>query len=203
VLPRSIATFEAFENALTLDIAMGGSTNTILHILAIAHEAGVDFTLADIDRLSRQVPCLCKVAPSSSEHIEDVSRAGGVLAILGALDRAGLLHRDAATVHEPTLGAALDAQDIRRPTAKAEALLRARAAPGGVRTTEAFSQDTYFPTPDLDGARGVIREREHAHSADGGLAVLHGNLASEGCVVKTAGVDPEVWSFEGRARFCE
>ena len=203
VLPRSIATFEAFENALALDIAMGGSTNTILHILAIAHEAGVDFTLADIDRLSRVVPCLCKVAPSSSDHIEDVSRAGGVLTILGALDRAGLIHRGAATVHEATLGAALDANDIRRPSAKADAHQRARAAPGGVRTTEAFSQDTYFPAADLDGAHGVIREREHAHSQDGGLAVLHGNLASEGCVVKTAGVDASVWTFEGRARICE
>ena len=200
VLPRSIGTFEAFENAMTLDIAMGGSTNTVLHILAIAHEAGVPFTMRDIDRLSHRVPNICKVAPSSSYHVEDVNRAGGIFTILGALDRAGLIHRDVHTVHAAALGAAVDTNDIRRPTATAAARQRALAAPGGVRTTVAFSQDTYYAEPDNDGAGGCIREVDHAYSVDGGLAVLYGNLAEDGCIVKTAGVDQSILHFEGPAR---
>ncbi len=200
VLPRSIATFEAFENAMTLDIAMGGSTNTVLHILAIAHEAGVPFTMGDIDRLSHRVPNLCKVAPSSAYHVEDVNRAGGIFTILGALDRAGLIHRDVRTVHAKTMGEAIDFNDIRRPTATAAARQRSRAAPGGVPTNVGFSQDKYYAEPDTDVARGCIRETEHAYSKDGGLAVLHGNLAEDGCIVKTAGVDESIWRFEGPAR---
>jgi dihydroxy-acid dehydratase len=200
VLPRSIATFEAFENAMALDIAMGGSTNTVLHILAIAHEAGVKFTMADIDRLSRRVPNICKVAPSSSYHVEDVHHAGGIFTILGELDRAGLIHRDAKTVHAKTLGAAIDTDDIRRPTATPEARQRTLAAPGGVPTKVAFSQDKYFAEPDADAARGCIRDAAHAYSKDGGLAVLHGNIAEDGCIMKTAGVDESIWRFEGPAR---
>jgi dihydroxy-acid dehydratase len=200
VLPRSIASFEAFENAMTLDIAMGGSTNTVLHILAIAEEAGVNFTMQDIDRLSRKVPNLCKVAPSSHYHVEDVHRAGGIFTILGELDRAGLIHRQVGTVHARTLGEALDAEDVRRPSASARAKQRALAAPGGVRTTVAFSQDKYFDKLDDDAANGCIRDVEHAHSRDGGLAVLFGNIAEQGCIVKTAGVDKEILQFEGRAR---
>jgi dihydroxy-acid dehydratase len=200
VLPRRIATFEAFENAMTLDIAMGGSTNTVLHLLAIAHEAGVDFTMRDIDRLSRRVPNLCKVAPSSHYHVEDVNHAGGIFTILGALDRAGLLHRDAGTVHARTMGEAVDANDVRRPSAKPEAVQRALAAPGGVRTNVGFSQDKHFAALDLDAEQGCIRELDHAYSRDGGLAVLTGNLATDGCIVKTAGVDESIWRFEGPAR---
>jgi dihydroxy-acid dehydratase len=200
ILPRGVATFEAFENAMALDIAMGGSTNTVLHILAIAHEAGVAFTMADIDRLSRRVPNICKVAPSSHYHVEDVHRAGGVFTILGELDRAGLIHRDARTVHAPTIGAALDAADIRRPTANAEAHQRALAAPGGVATKVAFSQDKYFVSADTDVEKGCIRDVPHAYSKEGGLAVLYGNLAEDGCIVKTAGVDESIWKFEGPAR---
>ena len=200
VLPRSIATFEAFENAMTLDIAMGGSTNTVLHILAIAHEAGVAFTMADIDRLSRIVPNICKVAPSSAYHVEDVHRAGGIFTILGELDRAGLFHAEAKTVHAPTMRAALDSNDIRRPTSTPEAKQRALAAPGGVPTKVAFSQDKYFATVDDDAAKGCIRDREHAYSQDGGLAVLFGNIAVDGCIVKTAGVDASALKFEGPAR---
>jgi len=200
VLPRSIATFEAFENAMTLDIAMGGSTNTVLHILAIAHEAGVPFTMGDIDRLSRRVPNLCKVAPSSAYHVEDVNRAGGIFTILGALDRAGLIHRGVGTVHEKTIGAGIDLHDIRRPTATAAARRRSLAAPGGVATTVGFSQDKYYAEPDTDAAHGCIREVETAYSKDGGLAVLHGNIAEDGCIVKTAGVDESIWCFEGPAR---
>ena len=200
VLPRSIATVEAFENAMTLDIAMGGSTNTVLHILAVAHEAGGSFSMQDIDRLSHRVPNMCRVAPSSVYHLEDVSRAGGIFTILGALDRAGLVHRDVRTVHARALGAAIDANDIRRPTASAAARERALTAPGGVRTTEAFSQDKYYAEADTDGVEGCIREVEHAYSKDGGLAVLYGNLAEEGCIVKTAGVDQSIWRFEGPAR---
>jgi dihydroxy-acid dehydratase len=200
VLPRSVATFEAFENAMALDIAMGGSTNTVLHILAIAHEAGVAFTMADIDRLSRRVPNICKVAPSSHYHVEDVHRAGGVFTILGELDKAGLIHREARTVHAPTMGAALDSADIRRATATAEAHQRALAAPGGVPTRVAFSQDKYFATPDSDVEKGCIRDVAHAYSKEGGLAVLYGNLAEDGCIVKTAGVDESIWKFEGPAR---
>ncbi|MFI5395961.1 MAG: dihydroxy-acid dehydratase [Candidatus Binatia bacterium] len=200
VLPRSVATLEAFENAMTLDIAMGGSTNTVLHLLAIAHEAGVPFTMQDIDRLSRRVPNICKVAPSSSYHVEDVNRAGGIFTILGALDRAGLIHREVRTVHAATVGEAIDTNDIRRPTASATAQRRALAAPGGVQTTVAFSQDKYYAEPDTDAAAGCIRDVERAYSADGGLAVLYGNLAEDGCIVKTAGVDKSIWHFEGPAR---
>jgi dihydroxy-acid dehydratase len=203
VLPRSIATFEAFENAMTLDIAMGGSTNTVLHILAIAHEAGVPFTMKDVDRLSRRVPNICKVAPSSHYHVEDVNRAGGIFTILGELDRAGLIHRDVPTVHSRTMGEAIDANDVRRPTATPEARQRSLAAPGGVRTTVAFSQSTYYAELDTDRVRGCIRSVEHAYSQDGGLAVLYGNLAKDGCIVKTAGVDESIWTFEGPARVFE
>ncbi|WP_437766085.1 dihydroxy-acid dehydratase [Sorangium sp. So ce281] len=200
VLPRSIATFEAFENAMALDIAMGGSTNTVLHILAVAREAQVDFKMADIDRMSRKVPNICKVAPSSHHHVEDVHRAGGVLTILGELDRAGLIHRQVGTVHAGTLGEAIDENDIRRPTATAAAKKRSLAAPGGVPTTVAFSQDKYFADTDDDAQKGCIRDVDHAYSREGGLAVLYGNIAVDGCIVKTAGVDPEIWKFEGPAR---
>jgi dihydroxy-acid dehydratase len=200
VTPRAIATFEAFENAMTLDIAMGGSTNTVLHLLAIAHEAGVPFEMKDIDRLSRKVPNVCKVAPSSHHHVEDVHRAGGILSILGELDRAGLVHRGVSTVHTKTLGAAIDENDLRRPSASAAAKDRALAAPGGVPTKVAFSQDKYFAEPDIDREHGCIRDIEHAYSKDGGLAVLYGNLAREGCIVKTAGVDASILEFEGPAR---
>jgi dihydroxy-acid dehydratase len=200
VLPRAIATFEAFENAMALDIAMGGSTNTVLHILAIAREAGVPFTMADMDRLSRKVPNLCKVAPSSSYHVEDVHRAGGIFTILGQLERAGLLHRHVGTVHAKTMGQAVDENDVHRPTATPAAKARALAAPGGVATKVAFSQDKYFDKPDLDLARGCIRDVEHAFSREGGLAVLYGNFAKDGCIVKTAGVDESIWKFEGPAR---
>jgi len=203
VLPRSIATFEAFENAITLDIAMGGSTNTVLHMLAIAHEAGVPFTMRDIDRLSRTVPNICKVAPSSSYHVEDVNRAGGILSILGELDRAGLIRRDVGTVHAATMAAALDVNHIDRASASDEARQRALAAPGGVRTTLAFSQDKYFAEADLDRSSGCLRSVEHAYSKEGGLAVLYGNLAEDGCIVKTAGVDESIWVFEGPARIFE
>jgi dihydroxy-acid dehydratase len=200
MLPRSVASFEAFENAIALDIAMGGSTNTVLHLLAIAHEAGVPFTMADIDRMSRKVPTLCKVAPSSDYHVEDVHRAGGIFTILGELDRAGLIHRGAATVHARTLGEAIDDNDIRRKTATVVAKKRGLAAPGGVRTQVAFSQDKYFAELDTDAGQGCIRDAERAYSRDGGLVVLYGNIAREGCILKTAGVDKAVWRFEGRAR---
>jgi dihydroxy-acid dehydratase len=197
--PRGIATREAFENAMTLDIAMGGSTNTVLHLLAAAQEGGVDFTMADIDRLSRRVPNLCKVAPSlSSVHLEDVHRAGGVMAILGELDRAGLLHRDVATVHAPTLGDALAKWDVRRSDDE-EVRTFYRAAPGGVRTTQAFSQSSRYDTLDLDREKGVVRDADHAFSRDGGLAVLFGNIAEDGGIVKTAGVDASSLVFAGPA----
>jgi dihydroxy-acid dehydratase len=179
---------------------MGGSTNTVLHILAIAHEAGVAFEMKDIDRLSRRVPNMCKVAPSSHYHVEDVHRAGGIMSILGELDRAGLIHRDVRTVHTETMGAAIDQNDIRRPTATAAAKERALAAPGGVATKVAFSQDKYFRDADVDRERGCIRDHEHAYSKDGGLGVLYGNIAADGCIVKTAGVDESIWKFEGPAR---
>ncbi|HEY3500614.1 MAG TPA: dihydroxy-acid dehydratase [Polyangiaceae bacterium] len=200
VLPRSIATFEAFENAMALDIAMGGSTNTVLHILAIAREAGVAFEMKDIDRLSRKVPNVCKVAPSSHYHVEDVHRAGGILSILGELDRGGLLHREVHTVHSATLGEAIDQNDLRGKAVSGEAKARALAAPGGVPTKVAFSQDKYFGEADVDRERGCIRDIPHAYSQDGGLAVLYGNLANEGCIVKTAGVDAAILKFEGPAR---
>ncbi|TWB24774.1 dihydroxyacid dehydratase [Nitrospirillum amazonense] len=203
VLPRSIATFEGFENAIALDIAMGGSTNTVLHLLAAAYEGGVDFTMADIDRMSRRVPHLCKVAPSSATvHIEDVHRAGGIMGILGELDRAGLLHRDVPTVHAPTIGAAVDRWDITRAN-DADISEFYAAAPGGVRTTQAFSQASRYTSLDRDRVNGIIRNKENAFSQDGGLAVLYGNLAVDGCIVKTAGVDPAALTFTGKARVFE
>jgi dihydroxy-acid dehydratase len=203
VLPRSIATFAAFSNAMALDIAMGGSTNTILHLLAMAQEAEVPFTIADIDRLSRKVPNLCKVAPSSPDvHVEDVHRAGGVMGILGELDRAGLINPSARTVHARTLGEALDTWDIRRNRDAARDQFY-RAAPGEERTTEPFVQSRRFPALDLDRSGGAIRDVAHAYSQDGGLAVLFGNLAEEGSVVKTAGVDPAHLVFQGPARVFE
>jgi dihydroxy-acid dehydratase len=203
VLPRGIATFAAFKNAMTLDIAMGGSTNTVLHLLAAAHEAEVNFTMDDIDRLSRTVPVLCKVAPAKSDvHLEDVHRAGGVMAILGELDRAELLDTLVGTVHTATLGEALKHWDVVR-TASEEVREFYRAAPGGVPTQEAFSQSRRYTSLDLDRATGVIRNLEHAFSKDGGLAVLYGNLAEDGCIVKTAGVDPSILSFSGPAHVFE
>ena len=203
VLPRRIASFKAFENAMSLDIAMGGSTNTVLHLLAAAHEAGVDFTMADIDRLSRKVPCLCKVAPAKSDvHMEDVHRAGGIMAILGELDRAGLLHPDCSTVHSKTIRDALRRWDIRQSNS-ASVQQFYLAAPGGVPTQTAFSQSQRWKELDLDRAGGVIRESEHAFSRDGGLAVLKGNLALDGCIVKTAGVDESIHVFAGPARVFE
>ena len=204
VLPRGIATFEAFENAMSLDIAMGGSTNTVLHLLAAAHEAGVPFTMHDIDRLSRQVPNLCKVAPATQKyHMEDVHRAGGVMASLGALDRAGLLHREVRTVHSETLAEALDRWDITRPSSWDEARIRYAAGPAGIPTQQAFSQATRWPSLDLDRENGCIRDQDHAYSQDGGVAVLYGNLAEEGCIVKTAGVDESSLLFQGPARIME
>ena len=204
ILPRSIATKKTFENAMALDISMGGSTNTILHLLAIAREAGVDFTMSDIDRMSRQVPNLCKVAPATEKyHIEDVHRAGGIFTILGELERAGLLHTDVSTIHTDQLDQALAQHDIRRKTASPEAKRRALAAPGGVRTTLAFSQDKYFAETDDDAEAGCIRAAPHAYSKEGGLAVLYGNIAVNGCIVKTAGVDESIWKFSGRARVFE
>jgi dihydroxy-acid dehydratase len=203
VLPRSIATFEAFENAMTLDIAMGGSTNTVLHLLAAAQEGEVPFTMADIDRLSRRVPHLCKVAPSTPDvHVEDVHRAGGIFGILGELDRAGLLHRETRTVHSKTLGEAIDRMDVKRTEAPAVKEFY-RAAPGGVRTTVPFSQSARYPELDLDRERGAIHDLAHAFSVDGGLAVLFGNIAEDGCIVKTAGVDAAHLTFEGPARIFE
>jgi dihydroxy-acid dehydratase len=203
VLPRAIAGFAAFENAMTLDIAMGGSTNTVLHLLAAANEAGVNFTMADIDRLSRRVPNLCKVAPSVPDvHVEDVHRAGGIMGIMGELDRAGLIHQAVKTVHAASLGEALDRWDVRR-SAEAPVTQFYRAAPGGVRTVEAFSQAARFSELDTDRAGGVIRDAGHAFSKDGGLAVLYGNIAEDGCIVKTAGVDAASLVFAGPAVICE
>lgn len=199
VLPRSIASFEAFENAMALDIAMGGSTNTVLHLLAVANEAKVPFTMADMDRLSRKIPCLSKVAPSSSYHMEDVHRAGGVYGILGELDRAGLIHRDIPTVHSKTIGDALDEWDVARESSSDKAKEYYRAGPGGVPSYEAFSQEVRYPELDLDRENGCVRSVENAHSQDGGLAVLYGNLAQDGCIVKTAGVDESILVFEGTA----
>ncbi|MWV27856.1 dihydroxy-acid dehydratase [Aurantiacibacter rhizosphaerae] len=203
VLPRSIANFQAFENAMSLDIAMGGSTNTVLHLLAAAHEAGIDFTMADIDKLSRKVPCLSKVAPAKSDvHMEDVHRAGGIMAILGQLDRAGLLHTALPTVHSPTMGDALDDWDVSR-TGNPKVHEFYKAAPGGVPTQTAFSQSRRWDELDLDRENGVIRSAEHAFSQDGGLAVLYGNIARDGCIVKTAGVDESILKFTGPARVYE
>ncbi|MBI5937921.1 MAG: dihydroxy-acid dehydratase [Betaproteobacteria bacterium] len=203
VLPRNIATFEAFENAMALDIAMGGSTNTVLHLLAAAKEAGVDFTMADIDRMSRKVPHLCKVAPSiQTYHMEDVHRAGGVVGILSELDRAGLIHRDCHTVHSKTLGEALSIWDIMHAH-DISVFEFFKAAPGGVPTQVAFSQDRRYPELDMDRSKGCIRDMENAYSKDGGLAVLYGNLAEDGCIVKTAGVDASILKFSGPARIFE
>ena len=203
VLPRAIATKQAFENAMTLDIAMGGSTNTVLHLLASAQEGGVDFTMADIDRLSRKVPHLCKVAPSTQKyHMEDVHRAGGVVGILGELERAGLLHTDVRNVLGLSLAELLEAYDVTR---SASALVKDfyRAGPAGIRTTKAFSQDCRWPDLDVDRQDGCIRSKEHAYSQDGGLAVLSGNLALNGCIVKTAGVDESNLVFSGPAKVFE
>ena len=201
--PRGIATFNAFENAMTLDIAMGGSTNTILHLLAAAVEGGVPFTMKDIDRLSRRVPHLSKVAPSTNKyHMEDVHRAGGIMRILGELDRAGLIHTDCHTVHEPTMAGAIAKWDIRR-TDDAGIRKFYAAAPGGVPTQTAFSQERYWDSLDLDAKDGCIRDIDHAYSKDGGLAVLFGNMALDGCVVKTAGVDASILTFSGPAKVCE
>src|SRR5438552_2955395 len=199
VLPRSVATRDAFENAMALDVAMGGSTNTILHLLAAAHEARVGFGLKEIDELSRRVPCLCKVAPSSSYHVEDVHRAGGIPAILGELDRAGLLNTGVHTVHSSSLREFLDTWDLRSGMVTQEAEELFHAAPGGVRTTRPYSQSARWSTLDTDRDGGCIRDSEHAYSADGGLAVLYGNLAPEGAIVKTAGVPEELSHFSGPA----
>jgi len=199
VLPRSIARFEAFENAMRLDVAMGGSTNTVLHLLAAANEAGAPFGMADVDRISRATPNLAKLSPSDPNwHVEDVHRAGGIWRILGELDRIGLLNRNVPTVHEATLGDAIERWDVRRTPAP-EVVEFFRAAPGGERTTRAFSQDRRWDSLDLDVERGCVRDAGHAYSADGGLAVLYGNLAAEGCIVKTAGVDAKLLRFRGRA----
>ena len=203
VLPRSIATKAAFENAMSLDIAMGGSTNTVLHLLAVAHEAGVDFTMQDIDRLSRRVPVLCKVAPNSHYHIQDVNRAGGIFAILGELDHAGLLDTSVHRIDGRTLGEAIAACDILSPTASDTARHRALSAPAGHYSRELGSQQTYYEEPDTDRTAGCIRDAEHAYFRDGGLAVLTGNIARSGCVVKTAGVDEKLFVFRGPARVYE
>ena len=203
VLPRSIANFQAFENAMRLDIAMGGSSNTVLHLLAAAYEGGVDFTMSDIDRLSRETPCLCKVAPAKNDvHMEDVHRAGGVMAILGELDRAGLLHTECSTVHSANMGEALGRWDIARTNSE-EVRKFFRAAPGGVPTQTAFSQERRWDDLDLDRAGGVIRSAKTPFSEDGGLAVLTGNLALDGCIVKTAGVDESILKFTGPAKVYE
>ncbi|MDP2153258.1 MAG: dihydroxy-acid dehydratase [Methylotenera sp.] len=203
VLPRSIANMKAFENAMSLDVAMGGSTNTVLHLLAAAHEAGLDFTMSDIDRISRKVPCVSKVAPATAKyHMEDVHRAGGVMGILGELDRAGVIHRDTPMVHSPSLGDALNEWDI-KVTQNEDVKKFFRAAPGGISTTIAFSQSMLYPTLDDDRSEGCIRDKAHAYSQDGGLAVLYGNIALDGCIVKTAGVDDSILKFNGRARIFE
>ncbi|SFT95128.1 dihydroxy-acid dehydratase [Actinopolyspora lacussalsi subsp. righensis] len=203
VLPRSIADERAFENALALDMAMGGSTNTVLHTLAAAREGEIDFTLSDIERISRDVPCLAKVSPNSNYHMEDVHRAGGITAILGELDRGGLLNREVRSVHSPSLESWLSEWDVRGESPAEHASELFHAAPGGVRTTEAFSTDNRWSTLDTDAAEGCIRDVAHAYTADGGLAVLRGNLAEDGAVVKTAGVDEGLWIFQGTARVLE
>jgi dihydroxy-acid dehydratase len=203
VLPRNIATFEAFENAMSLDIAMGGSTNTVLHLLACAQSAEVDFTMDDIDRLSRKVPCLCKVAPNTQKyHIEDVHRAGGIMRLLGELKRGGLLNTDSPTVHSSSIGAAVDKWDLRSNPSE-EAKVFFAAAPGRKYSVTAFSQDARWESLDVDPVEGCVRDIEHAYSQDGGLAVLKGNIALDGCIVKTAGVDESILKFTGRARVFE
>ena len=203
VLPRSIATRSAFMNAMTLDIAMGGSTNTVLHILAIAREAGVDFTMKDIDELSRKVPVLCKVAPSSSYHVEDVNRAGGILGILGELEKAGLIDTNVRRVDQLTLGEAIARYDIRNGDHDPEALEIFLSAPAGIKNLSLGSQRVMYKDPDLDREKGCIRSIENCYFKDGGLAILYGNIARNGCVVKTAGVDPSIFHFKGPARVCE
>ncbi|MBX6964452.1 dihydroxy-acid dehydratase [Alcaligenes faecalis] len=203
VLPRNIATYQAFENAMTLDVAMGGSTNTVLHLLAAAQEAGVEFTMADIDKISRRVPCLCKVAPATPEfHMEDVHRAGGIMAILAELGRADLLNLDVGNVHSGTLREAIKRWDVKGDNVKAISDFF-RASPGGIPTQVAFSQDRYYQELDTDRAKGCIRDKANAYSQDGGLAVLYGNLAINGCIVKTAGVDESILTFTGTARVYE
>ena len=203
VLPRNIANFKAFENAVALDVAMGGSTNTVLHLLAAAREAEVPFTMADIDRMSRKVPCLSKVAPAVPDvHIEDVHRAGGIMAILGELARGGLLHTDVPTVHSKTMADAIAQWDVTVTQDEAVHTFY-KAAPGGIPTQVAFSQDSRWKALDTDRAKGVIRSKENAFTADGGLAVLYGNIAEKGCIVKTAGVDESIWQFTGKARVFE
>ncbi len=199
VLPRSIATKKAFENAMRLDIAMGGSSNTVLHLLAVAQEAGVDFTMKDIDRLSRKTPCICKVAPTVHDiHVEDVNRAGGIIGILAELDRMGLIHRECHTVHAKTIGEAIDTNDVTKNPPE-EIKNRYLAGPGRKFNITAFSQDFHYDSLDLDRAGGSIRDAAHAYSKDGGLAVLYGNLALDGCIVKTAGVDESILKFTGPA----
>ncbi|TVT33408.1 dihydroxy-acid dehydratase [Amycolatopsis rhizosphaerae] len=202
-LPRSIANKKAFENAMALDMAMGGSTNTVLHILAAAQEGEIDFTIDDIDAIGRRVPCLSKVSPNSDYHMEDVHRAGGIPAILGELNRAGLLNKDVHAVHSPGLEAWLSTWDIRAESPSAEAVELFHAAPGGVRTTEAFSTANRWSSLDTDAAGGCIRDIEHAYTADGGLAILRGNLAERGAVIKSAGIDESLWVFQGPARVVE
>jgi len=203
VLPRSIASYEAFQNAMALDVAMGGSTNTVLHLLAIAREAKVHFNMNDMDHISRKVPCLSKVAPNSKDYyMEDVHRAGGIMRILGELDRGGLLNRDVATVHASTMGAALELWDISRTEDEAVKQFY-KAAPGNVRTTQAFSQSKRWKSLDIDEQNGCIRSVEHAYTKEGGLAVLYGNIAMDGCIVKTAGVDESIFQFSGPARIFE
>lgn len=203
VLPRSIASKAAFENAMALDMAMGGSTNTVLHILAAAQEGEIDFTIADIDAIGRRVPCLSKVAPNSDYHMEDVHRAGGIPAILGELHRGGLLNTDVWSVHSPDLDSWLSAWDIRASSPSEDALELFHAAPGGVRTTEAFSTSNRWSSLDTDASGGCIRDVEHAYTKDGGLAILRGNLAENGAVIKAAGIDEDLWHFEGPARVLE
>ena len=203
VLPRAVANFNAFENAISLDVAMGGSTNTVLHLLAAAHEGGINFTMQDIDRISRRVPCLSKVAPATQKyHMEDVHRAGGVMGILSELHRGGLIHGDCTTVHSPSMAEALAQWDITTTTDE-DVKTFYRAAPGGIATTIAFSQSKLWPDLDTDRADGCIRDIAHAYSQDGGLAVLYGNIALDGCIVKTAGVDDSILKFSGRARIFE
>ena len=199
VLPRSIATKKAFENAMRLDIAMGGSSNTVLHLLAVAQEAGADFTMKDIDRLSRNTPCICKVAPTVHNiHVEDVNRAGGIFGILAELDRMGLIHRECHTVHAKTMGEAIETNDVMRNPSE-EIKQRYLAGPGRKFNITAFSQNSHYDSLDLDRANGAIRDAAHAYSKDGGLAVLYGNLAVDGCIVKTAGVDESILKFTGPA----
>ena len=203
VLPRSIATRAAFLNAMSMDIAMGGSSNTVLHLLAIAQEAGVDFTMADIDRLSRRIPVLCKVAPNSHYHIQDVNRVGGILSILGLLDRAWLIDHSVRRVDYPSLKEAIEANDLLSPRVSREAQKRALAAPGGKFNLTLGSQNNQYAGPDTDRREGCIRDLDHPYLQDGGLAVLFGNIAQNGCIVKTAGVDPSILRFEGKARVFE